>query len=72
MKLVEGIKKYDALNIYIAGRILSYQSINFMNNGIILDVDEESNNLVKKAKINNHTFADIYISALLYQSKYIK
>lgn len=72
VKLVEGIKKYDALNIYIVGRILTYQSINFMNNGIILDVDEESNELVKKAKKHNHTFADIYISALLYQSKYIK
>lgn len=72
VKLVEGIKKYDALNIYIVGRILTYQSINFMNNGIILNVDEESNDLVKKAKKNNHTFADIYISALLYQSKYIK
>lgn len=70
LNLVEALKNYNFYNFYVVCRILNYQSINFMNNGIILYDDEDSNDLIEKAKKNNLTFADIYMLALFYQDKH--
>lgn len=55
--------------IYVCGRIINYNKVNFMSNAIVLVEDKDVKQLVRDVKNNNYTSLDYFQKALIIQNK---
>lgn len=63
-----GLEHFDG-QIYICGRIINYNKVNFMSNAIVLVEDKDVKQLVRDVKNNNYTSLDYFQKALIIQNK---
>ena len=64
-----GLETYDG-QLYICGRIVNYNKVNFMSNAIILVEDKDVKQLIRDVKNNsNYTSLDYFQRSLIIQDK---